>query len=230
MKPLFIVVEALDGVGKTTLVRGLAERLGGVARNTPGDALRAVSSQVLGALGDDQTARCLFYAASVVAEGRRARRTVDEGGTVVMDRYWLSTVSYARARGVVQALDDVERCVPAPDVTVLVTLDEAERVRRMDGRGYTVADRETLAPAFRECVHREMNAVGRREALRPTVEVDVTGCDPEAALDRVLAAVRQSGATREVQSGNGLHDAGCIGIAAPRCTHDGAAEDVPPDL
>ena len=60
MKPLFIALEALDGVGKTTLAHSLASRLGGVAMNTPGDDLRKVSRAVLGGLGPHQGARCLF--------------------------------------------------------------------------------------------------------------------------------------------------------------------------
>lgn len=85
MRPVFIALEALDGVGKTTLARSLAARIGGVAMNTPGDGLRDVSGAVLEGLGPHQEARCLFYAASVIARGAEARRMVDGGASVVMD-------------------------------------------------------------------------------------------------------------------------------------------------
>lgn len=187
---LFIVLEALDGVGKTTLARDLAHRLGGVSMDTPGPELRAVSPTVLAGLGPDQDARCLFYAASVLALGRRARDLADTGTIVIMDRYWLSTVSYARTRGATVALDAVERSVPRPDITVLLTLDEDERQRRLHSRGFTAADRETLSPRFRASVLHEMMSAVRLTALRPTVTVDLTNADPGRAVLRVIDAIR----------------------------------------
>ena len=190
MKPLFIVVEALDAVGKTTLVQNLAERLDAVAMNTPGPGLRAVSDAVLLGLGAHQEARCLFYAASVLARGAEARSLVDRGRSVVMDRYWLSTIAYARARGVTHRFAEVEALVPVPDVTVVLTLDEDERVRRMTGRGNTTeADRETLDSEFQRTVNKVMMSADRLEGLRPTLRVDVSGCDPEEAVHAVLQQI-----------------------------------------
>ena len=185
-KPKFIVLEALDGVGKTTLVHLVAERLGGLAMDTPGPALRATAAGVLDALGEHQTARALFYAASVLAAGERANQVVRAGQTVVMDRYWLSTLSYARARGVTVDLASIEGTVPLPDMTVLVTLDEEERQRRLLARGCTTADRETMDERFRHRVLSEMRSTARRPALRPTVEVNLTGANRDEAVERVL--------------------------------------------
>lgn len=120
---------------------------------------------------------------------RRARGFVDRGATVVMDRYWLSTISYARARGAALDLAAIERVVPPPDVTVLVTLDEDERQRRLRQRGCTEADRETLVEAFRSRVLHEMRSGDRWEPLRPAVTVDVTGAGPVEAVERVLVPV-----------------------------------------
>ena len=189
MKPMFIVLEALDGVGKTTLAQSLAHRVGGRAMNTPGRQLRQVSGAVLQGLGAHQEARCLFYAASVLARGAEARRIMDAGVSVVMDRYWLSTVSYARARGVTAALTEVESLIPVPDLTIVLVLDEEERRRRLQGRGYTEADRETLDTAFRDRVVHEMVSADRPAALRPSCVVDITGLSPDAALERLLVEI-----------------------------------------
>lgn len=187
--PLFLVLEALDGVGKTTLGRDLAERLGGVAMDTPGSELRACTGVVLAALGPHQAARCLFYSASVLAGGQRARDFADRGTSAIMDRYWLSTISYARARGVRLDLSAIERLVPPPDVTVLLMLDEEERQRRLRARGCTEADRATLAPGFRARVLHEMTSPERAAPLRPIVVVDLTGAGRVESVDRVLAAL-----------------------------------------
>lgn len=186
MKAPFIVIEALDGIGKTTLTRRLAAALGGRALDTPGEALRPVRAGVLDGLGPHQTARCLFYAASVLAVGDDARQLAEAGTPVVIDRYWLSTRAYARARGVTVRLDDIEALVARPDATVLLTLDEAERQRRLRARGTTEADRETLDRRFRQVVLDDMRRPG---ALRPTHEVDVTGLTPDAVVLAVRAAL-----------------------------------------
>jgi dTMP kinase len=189
MRPVFIALEALDGGGKTTLARSLAARIGGVAMNTPGDGLREVSGAILKGLGPHQGARCLFYAASVLARGAEARRMVDGGASVVMDRYWLSTISYARARGVTEDFGGVEALVPAPDLTVLLVVDEAERHTRLQARGLTAADRETLDTVFRDRVLGEMVSEDRRPEIRPGLELDVTGLGPADALEAVVAKV-----------------------------------------
>lgn len=191
--PLFVALEALDGVGKTTLAHDLAERLGGVAMDTPGTELRACSPAVLAALGPHQAARCLFYGASVLVAGQRARELVDHGTSVVMDRYWLSTIAYARARAVELDLAGIERAIPPPDVTVLVTLDEGERQRRLGERGCTEADRETLAEAFRARVLSEMTSPERHAPLRPALVVDVTGADRAEAVDRLVRSLVGAG-------------------------------------
>jgi len=192
MKPMFIVIEALDGVGKTTLVNELAASTGAVGMNTPGNDLRKISVDVFNGLGDHQTARCLFYAASVLARGKEARQLVENGRSVIMDRYWLSTIAYARARGVQHTLKDIESLVPHPDLTVFLTLDEDERIRRMMDRGKpTAADCETLKKEFRDAVYNEIFNTQRCAALRPTVSVDITNCKRNQTVQRVLAAINQ---------------------------------------
>jgi dTMP kinase len=83
-------------------------------------------------------------------------------------------------------LASIEGTVPLPDMTVLVTLDEEERQRRLLARGCTTADRETMDERFRHRVLSEMRSTARRPALRPTVEVNLTGANRDEAVERVL--------------------------------------------
>lgn len=183
MNGLFVTIDALDGVGKSTLVHGLAEHLHGIAMDTPGPDLRRVADAVLAALGEDQMARCLFYASSVVAQGSKARALADGGALVIMDRYWGSTVAYARARGVAVDLSSIADAVPRPDVSILLTLDEGERVRRLGARGdLTAADDETLDDRFREIVLEQLGSLSN-------LVVDVTGAGRAEAVLRVARAV-----------------------------------------
>ncbi len=180
----FIVLEGLDGVGKTTLVSGLAEFYGGVFMNTPGEMFANIRSTVLTALEEDQLGRALFYAATVSAQGCKARQILNSGQSVIMDRYWASTIAYAKARGVTANLDPLAPEFECPDVVVLITLDEQHRRIRLRKRGMTDEDYETLDSSFNQRVMRELTS-------RCSVQVDVSGLDERDAVLRVADAVEK---------------------------------------
>jgi len=185
---LVVALEGLDGVGKSTLAADLAHALGAESLAMPG-LPRSVAHGVFLAIGDDPTSRCLFHASCAHALGLKAREFASRGRDVVIDRYWLSSVAYARARGVNISLDAVEHSIPAPDLTILVTLDEAERCRRLEIRGPTSVDRETMADGFADRVLAELTRRDRRTPFQPPLILDGTGCAPGAALSAALAVL-----------------------------------------
>lgn len=186
----FIAIEGLDGVGKSTVVRLLAEDFSGHVMSTPGPALRDSRQAVLEAFADDELAKALFYAASVSSQGRQARSRVERGEWVFMDRYWASTFAYARARGVTADLEALNRSLIQPDLTVLLLLDESERQHRLQARGATAEDMETLEPGFRRCVLDELQA-------RASLVVDITGL----AVTEVSASVTRAIRAKELRAG-----------------------------
>jgi dTMP kinase len=188
----FIAFEGLDGVGKSTLVAAVASALGAVSLAMPG-VPRPVAHAVFTSLGHDATSRCLFHAACARALGQQARAITASGRHVLVDRYWLSSVAYARARAVSLDLAAVERAIPAPDLTLLLTVDEDERCRRLEARGATAVDRETMHGAFRDTALAELMRADRGTAFEPPVVVDLSRQTPGDALSNVLDALRRHG-------------------------------------
>ena len=141
MRGRLIVVEGLDGVGKTTVSRLLATELRAEWGTTPCTDARALRG-IVDAWVDP--ARLLFYAASVIQAGQHYQQALNSGRDVVLDRYWLTTLAYACDTSILAGL---EPWVLPADITLFVTLDEQERRRRLQGRGMTEADRLSLAPA-----------------------------------------------------------------------------------
>ena len=178
----FIVLEGLDGVGKSTLAHGLARTLEATLMSTPGTEFATLRGEVLRGLQNDQLGKALFYAATVSFQGRKAIEKVRHGGTVVMDRYWASTVAYAKARGVTADLDALTPGLVEPYITILITLDEDQRVTRLKQRGATAEDIETLCPTFRAFVMQELTA-------RCSTSVDVTNLDKQEATAKVIEAI-----------------------------------------
>ncbi len=136
------------------------------------------------AFADDELAKALFYAASVSSQGRQARKRAEGGEWVFMDRYWASTLAYAKARGVTADIEPLTQSLIQPDLTVLLLLDETERQRRLHARGATVEDMETLDPVFRDCVLDELHA-------HANLVIDVTGFTLSDLSARLSSDIRK---------------------------------------
>jgi thymidylate kinase len=110
-----IILEGPDGAGKSTTSRLLAERLRADGRavscfafpgNEPGTLGKLVhdlhhAPKVHGVSQIDATGlQVLHAAAHVDAIRTRIRPAYERGDTVIMDRYWWSTIVYGRVAGV----------------------------------------------------------------------------------------------------------------------------------
>ncbi|MDK9763289.1 AAA family ATPase [Vibrio sp. D420a] len=144
---MFIVIEGLDGSGKSTVSKHLAEKLNAKLLTTPGAGFKEVRKQLDTVFEHNPKARQLFYMATVLNVASEAQRFIDSGQNVVVDRYWLSTQVYHHwmSNGQCYTLDEVESELLAPDLTVYLDLPVDERIARINNRNYcTREDKQTL--------------------------------------------------------------------------------------
>ena len=99
MRGRFIVLEGLDGVGKTTLAHAIAERISAVYMREPGGS--AVSEQIRNVLKskeagveDNPAAELMLAWAARLYNVPRIIEMLDDGVDVVCDRWVISTVLY----------------------------------------------------------------------------------------------------------------------------------------
>ena len=138
------------------------------------------------------TQRRAYYRAANLIASEQAEVAL-QTGHVVMDRYWTSTVAFA-------ALDDDSDLdqewqgrypleLRKPDTVILLTVDEENRAKRIQGRGEPVTTEE----------HNLAVNVARRETVLQIyrtfdpIEIDTSCLTPYAVLETVLATLHISG-------------------------------------
>ncbi|MDR0523798.1 MAG: dTMP kinase [Candidatus Methanoplasma sp.] len=145
MTGIFIVLEGIDGSGKSTMCSLVAEALGSLGRRAVatceptggpvGSLIRA------GAAGASPAAEALLFAADRAIHSREIRGLLDGGSDVVCDRYVASSVAYqssAPGEGAPDAGWIMEINRPgaiAPDATFLLDLDPEVGMGRIGARG-----------------------------------------------------------------------------------------------
>jgi dTMP kinase len=197
---VFVTLEGIDGAGKSTQARLLAEALGSETLllrepgGTPvGERLRDVLKDGTLEL-TPRSELLLFAAARAELVERVIKPALEAGRDVVCDRFVDSTVAYqGRARGLDPALVDalnegvVAGCMP--DRTILLRVPVGAAVARTEDReGPRTSDRfEREGPVFQERIAAAFDAIAESDPDR-VVAVDAQGTVEEVHT-RVMDAL-----------------------------------------
>ena len=202
-----IVFEGIEGAGKTTQIRILAERLaaGGITARgvrepggTPvGDDIREILLHPEKEIAP-ATEALLFMASRAELVSRELGPSLEEGIIVLLDRFFLSTYAYQVAgRGLpeseVRAANRLATGGLVPDLTLLLDVSASQGLGRADARG--ARDRiENAADEF----HQRVNSAFREFAdpswqdshpeCGPITLIDATG-DERTVHERILTVL-----------------------------------------
>jgi dTMP kinase len=194
---LFVSLEGIDGSGKSTQAKLLAEKLGPetLLIREPGGTEAA--EKVRGLLADpdlelDVLAELLlFLAARADLTARVIRPAMDAGRDIVSDRFADSSVAYqgaARGLGAPEVISLTDAATEGlwPDVTVLLRVDPEVGLGRVEGNDRFESEGVELQRAVAEAYEEIAKVASDR-----VVVVDGTGSVDEVH-DRVMAAVRSA--------------------------------------
>ncbi len=202
MEGKFIVIEGLDGSGKTTQIRLLIKRLRAMGRtvaetaepttNATGGLIRDALSGFTPRTGTEIAA--LFMADRVahnVNPVNGINALLAQGRDVICDRYYYSSLAY---QGVVSDPDWVFHInvdcpeIRKPDLCVFLDLDDEACLRRMEaGRAYReIYENENTLLAVRQRYFAAFERLRGRDNI-VLVNADRT---PDEVAEDVFAAVR----------------------------------------
>ena len=143
MNSHLILVEGLDGVGKST-TKALATKLSAELIRSPPKIPDPVVSKSDLRIRMDETGpleyyRCGNFHASLLARKNRP---------VVLDRYWPSTASFAVLDNPHPGWEPIGTWpsgLVEPDIMFLLTVDEKNRLKRMKNRGLAITEEESAS-------------------------------------------------------------------------------------
>lgn len=149
----FIVIEGIDGTGKSTQARRLADWFQSQGREVvlsrePTDGPWGAKVREAGATGrlsPEEELHCFLmdrrdHVANLITPALAA------GKVVILDRYYFSTMAYQGARGFdrEEIRRNNEEFAPVPDLLLIMDLDPAISLLRIGARGDTANEFEKL--------------------------------------------------------------------------------------
>jgi len=198
---LFITFEGGEGVGKSTQVARLAERLAGdgrevIATREPGGSPGAEAIRELLVRGEADrwspaSETLLIYAARRDHIERVIAPALARGATVVCDRFADSTRAYqgvagGASAGLIAALEREVLDGARPDLTLILDLPVAAGLTRVAGRADGESRFEAKGQSFHERLRAAFLAIARAEPDRCVV-IDAAPA-VESVADAVWAA------------------------------------------
>ncbi|HTF88296.1 MAG TPA: dTMP kinase [Planctomycetota bacterium] len=197
-RPVFVVLDGIDGCGKTTQARLLAKALS-TRRGREAVHLREPGSTPLGerirelVLSREfeiasASETLLFAAARRALLDQRVAPALASGSDVVCERFHASTFAYQSVAGNLdeaKVLDLLHTWAgkPAPDLTVILDLEPRAALARRKTPGDRIEDRGL---AFQEAVAMGYRRYAKLDPLARLVDADAA---EELVAERVLACL-----------------------------------------
>lgn len=186
---MFIVIEGIDGTGKSTQAKRLAEHFLGQGREVVlsreptdgpwGTLLRESAST--GRLSPDEELAIFLKDRKQHVEEKIAP-ALAVGKVVILDRYYFSSMAYQGTRGFdpLEIRRKNEEFAPIPDLLLILDLDVETAIQRIGSRGDTANEFEQRANLER-C--REIFLSLKDE---PFARIIPSDCSPDEVTKRLL--------------------------------------------
>lgn len=162
-RPICVAIEGLDGIGKSTTINALKDKLNGIIIQTPPQVLKPFRHIFANGTKDFRLA---YYMVGNYMAAEDIKSKLLEGSSVVLDRFYASTIAYI----VGKSEDDLPEQsnnvynwpseLYKPDFMFVLTMNETDRIERLVKRssicGETLTQEDILIrsnPAISERIN-----------------------------------------------------------------------------
>jgi len=188
-KGFFIVLEGLDGAGKTTIALMLRDELSRAGipvlytyEPTDSEVVKAVKS-TYNDLRDAYIDALAFALDRLIHLKMKVKPFLEKGGVVISDRYYYSSVAYQSASGApFEWVMEVNRFALKPDVAIYLDVDPAAGLSR----------KTATSSRFPEFEHRDFLERVRRAYLRMVEMGLLVYIDSSRPLETVYSDVKKA--------------------------------------
>jgi len=187
----FIVIEGLDATGKSTLVENLTRALSAKMISCPPNII--IPSLQEGSIRPHFDSlsplqrRAYYRFSNLVASEGASKHLTDSD--VVMDRYWTSTAAFAAMDDDFEhdiALGEYPDEIRVPDILILLTVDEENRLKRLHGRGEVETSEESELSSN---VEKRLRVLESYKSFNPII-IDTSNKSPEQVCLEALEIIR----------------------------------------
>ena len=189
----FIVIEGLDATGKSTLVEKLSVLLNATQLSCPPDIIVPSINEGPARNHFDSLSplqRRAYYRFSNLVASEQAVKAISDG-YVIMDRYWTSTAAFAAMDDgfeheieIGQYPDEIRR----PDLLILLTVDEENRLLRLQGRGEAETKEESELAASKIKRQKVLESYMK---FNPVV-IDTSNKNPDEVCQEALELIQEA--------------------------------------
>jgi UMP-CMP kinase 2 len=139
-----INLEGLDGVGKTTTVKRLADKLNAVIVKTPPDCISDIRE--LYGNSSNPYLRYHYYLMGNYIAGEEVEKILQSGKNVILDRFYCSTMAYMWGLKKMEFPGSFEwpPMLMKPDYIFHLSLDRDARIRRLSKRNDENSEERTI--------------------------------------------------------------------------------------
>ena len=192
MSNRLIVIEGLDGTGKSTLISSLCKQLDATLISTPPEMFDSrISEGELREFFDatEQSRRREYYRSANFLASELALIALEKSH-VIMDRYWPSTAAFSamdESNPEWEELGTFPKGFVRPDTIILLTVSEEERENRLKNRGELRTDEEIRLSSQKENRRRVLEGL---RAFSP-IEIDTTNLHKKDVLEHCFLKLQK---------------------------------------
>jgi thymidylate kinase len=196
-RPLCIVIEGLDGIGKSTTIKQLAEKLSAKIIVTPPDIIKPFRSIYADA---DFVERKTYYMIGNYIAAEEVKKTLldkKHPQSVIMDRFYASTIAYLIGKTNIELplindkMFEWPEKLYKPDYMFVLTMSESDRINRLCSRSIECREnltKEDILIRSNPLISERINQIYRNIGC---IEIKVNKEDTtEMIIDKIISNIK----------------------------------------